>query len=414
MKAEIITIGTELLLGNIVNTNSRYLAEKLAELGIDVYYHTTVGDNEVRIKEIVINSLNRSDILILTGGLGPTGDDITKEVVSEVFDAKLTLDDKVLTKIQNFFNQKGKSMSKNNIKQAYIPENSIVLDNDVGTAPGIYIEKNDKIAILLPGPPKELKVMFQNYVVPLLSKKSRYIIKSKVIKTFGIGESKLESIISNIINDKKNPTIATYAKKGQVEIRITAKAESESKTDCLIESAVKQLKPLIKDYVYSYNNETLEEVVFNLLKRNGLKIGFCESCTGGLISSRFTKLPGVSEVFERGIVTYSNKSKIEEVGVKDTTLKRYGAVSSYTALEMAKGLMDKGNIDIAVSVTGIAGPTGDTNKKPVGLVYIGFASKDSAFTKKINLTGDRIQIQNKTADIVFSEIRKYLLKLNDI
>lgn len=411
MKSEIINVGTELLLGDIVNTNSRYLSKKLAEIGIDVFFHTVVGDNRERLKSTFITALNRSDLIIITGGLGPTKDDITKEVICEVLDIELILDTNILSKIKSYFKSCLKGMPHNNIKQAYIPKGSKILPNEIGTAPGFIIEKNGKIITLLPGPPKELSSMFENYLQQYLSSKSKYTIKSLTIKTIGIGESDLEMRIKDIIENQSNPTIATYAKEGQVEIRITAKATNEEVANRLINNVVDKITPIIKDYIYSYNNETLEELVYKILLERKLKIGFCESCTGGLIASRFTKIPGASKVFEEGIITYSNESKLRELGVRKETLQKYGAVSKETALEMAIGLKKKSKVDIALSVTGIAGPTGGTKDKPVGLVFIGLVTDKNQKCIKYNLKGSRTDIQKKTADRAFNEIRKLLLNL---
>lgn len=411
MNSELITVGTELLLGDIVNTNTVFLSKKLAELGINVYFQTAVGDNKERLKEVVSLGIKRSDLIILTGGLGPTEDDITKEAVSEVLNRKLILDNQVLEKIELFFKKCCTSMTHNNVKQALVPEDSKIIKNEIGTAPGIMVEDNGRIIIMLPGPPKELELMFNKYVYPLLRKKSKYIIKSKVIKTIGAGESFIETEIKDIIHEYENPTVATYAKSGQVEIRITAKAFNEYEADQLIKNVVNEVECRIGEYIYGYNDTSIEEVVFKLLKSNNLTIGFCESCTGGLITSRFTQVPGVSQVLDRGIVTYSNKSKIQELGVKEETLFSHGAVSSQTALEMAKGLKEKTGVNIALSVTGIAGPTGGTAEKPVGLVYIALATDTGVYSKKFNLTGSRNQIQWRTTNHAFNEIRKYLISL---
>lgn len=407
MKGEIINIGTELLLGNIVNTNATYLSNKLADRGIDIYYHTVVGDNKNRLKEVFNIALSRSEVIICTGGLGPTDDDITKETICEALNKKLILNMEELDKIKEYFNKKGLKMTKNNTKQAYVIEGSKVLPNDIGTAPGLYIDNGKNKIVILPGPPKELNIMFEKYVLPLFEQKE--IIKSRFIKTIGIGESTLETKIKDIIEKQTNPTIATYAKPGSVDIRVTAKAHSKEKADLLIDGMISKLKPIIDNYVYSYDGKSIEEVVFHLLSKKNMKIGFCESCTGGLICSTLTKIPGASRVFERGIVTYSNQSKIDELNVKKSTLLKYGAVSKETAMEMAKGLLEKGNIDIAISVTGIAGPTGGSKEKPVGLVYIGVSYKDYCYANKFIFRGDRESIQLRACLAAFNEARKALL-----
>ena len=409
MKAEIISVGTELLLGNILNTNAKFLSEKLAEMGIDVYYQTTVGDNENRILETTINALKRADILIFSGGLGPTEDDCTKEAVCKAINKKMYLDEKILKSINDFFI--GRIMPESNKKQAYVPEGSRILNNDFGTAPGFYIEENKKILVLLPGPPVELIPMFNNYVIPMLKLQSNLIIKSRIIRTIGVGESLLEEKIADLIHEQTNPTLATYAGRGQVDIRVTAKASSMEAANELLNTMQIELDKRIKEYIYSYNNETIEEVIFKMLNERKLKIGFCESCTAGLITSRIASIPGASRVLERSYITYSNLSKIEEANVSQETLNNYGAVSEETAVEMAKGLLNNSPIDISVSVTGIAGPSGETKDKPVGLAYICLATKERHIVIKNNFNGSRETNRHRFANSAFNLIRKYLLEL---
>ncbi len=409
MKAEIICVGTELLLGNILNTNAKFLSERLAEIGIDIYYQTTVGDNQKRIQEATLNALKRADILIFSGGLGPTEDDCTKEVVCKAINRNLYLDKRALENINCFF--ANKQMPESNKKQAFAPVNSKILKNDVGTAPGFYIEDKDKIIILLPGPPKELTLMFNKYVVPNLKFNSNFTIKSRVIKTIGIGESSLEEKIKDLIDAQSNPTIATYAGNGQVDIRITAKASNMDEADVLLNNMEVELDKRIKEYIYSYNNESIEEAVFKMLYERKLKIGFCESCTAGLATSMLANIPGASEVLERSYITYSNLSKTEEVSVKESTLNEHGAVSKETAYEMAKGLLEKSPIDISISITGIAGPGGGASDKPVGLVYICLATKDKYFIVENKFHGDRETNRLLSVKSAFNLIRKYLLNL---
>ncbi|WP_352417827.1 competence/damage-inducible protein A [Proteiniborus sp.] len=409
MKAEIICVGTELLLGNIINTNAKFLSRRLADIGIDVYYQTVVGDNQKRILETTLNALKRADILLFSGGLGPTEDDCTKEVVCKAINRELYLDKQILENINCFFEQR--QFPKSNKKQAYVPVNSKVLKNDIGTAPGFYIEEGNKTIILLPGPPTELTLMFDKYVIPKLNFISNFTIKSRVIKTIGIGESSLEEKIIDLIDSQSNPTIATYANNGQVDIRITAKADNADKADVLLNEIEHELDLRIKDYIYSYENESIEEKVFKMLYERKLKIGFCESCTAGLTTSMLASVPGASEVLERSYITYSNLSKIDEVSVRESTLNKYGAVSKETATEMAKGLLKKCSIDIGVSITGIAGPTGGTKNKPVGLVYICLATKDKSFVLEKKFHGNREENRVRSAKAAFNLVRKYLLNL---
>ncbi|MBZ2173818.1 competence/damage-inducible protein A [Schnuerera sp. xch1] len=406
MNAEIISVGTELILGSTLNTNAHYLSKRLSNIGIDVIYHTAVKDDPKMLEDIIHIGLKRADVLIFTGGLGPTDDDMTKEIVSKVLGLNLRLNVSVENSIKNYFNKTDKIMSSNNKKQAYIPEESKFLTNEIGTAPGIYIKWNEKLLILLPGPPNEMKLMFNKYVVPLI--KQDFVIKISTIRTIGISESQLENSLKDIIRNNTNPTIATYAKEGTVDIKIVAKGDNDKEVDSLLNEIVCIIKNRISKYIYSYLDETIEEVVFKKLKDKKMKIAFCESCTGGLISAKFTRISGVSEVFERGIIAYSNNSKIEELNVNKDTLEKFGPVSEQVAIEMAKGLMNKTKSDIAVSTTGLAGPSGGNKTKPIGLVYIGIVTKNMSKVIKCMLNGDRTSIQNKAALKVFNEIRKIL------
>ncbi|WP_025641132.1 competence/damage-inducible protein A [Schnuerera ultunensis] len=406
MNAEIISVGTEIVLGSTLNTNTYYLSKRLWEIGINVLYHTSVGDNPKLLEDVVNIGLERSDLLIFTGGLGPTADDMTKEVISKALGLKLELNKNMEDSLKDYFNQTNRLMSSNNIKQAYLPEGAKILTNEIGTAPGIYIEWKEKKLILLPGPPKEMELMFNKYVIPMIQQD--YTIKIKTINTIGIGESTLETLLMDIIKDQDNPSLATYAKEGQVDIKIIAKGYEEEKVNILLEDIVKKVENRISKYIYSCDDETIEEIVFNKLKNKNMKIAFCESCTGGLVSSKFTQIPGASEVFERGIITYSNKAKIEEVGVSKKTLERYGAVSEQVAIEMARGLLNKTGVDITLSTTGIAGPSGGSSSKPVGLVFIGIATKEDSYAIKSIFAGDRKSIQNRAALKAFDELRKIL------
>ncbi|MCF6464678.1 competence/damage-inducible protein A [Clostridium sp. Cult2] len=406
MNAEIISVGTEIILGSTLNTNTYYLSKKLWEIGIDVLYHTSVTDNPKLLEEVVKIGLNRSDLLIFTGGLGPTADDMTKEVISKTLGLNLELNKNMEDSIKDYFDKTNRFMSSNNIKQAYLPKGAKFLINEIGTAPGIYIEWKEKILVLLPGPPKEMELMFNKYVIPLI--RQNFTIKIKTINTIGIGESTLETLLIDIIKNQQNPSLATYAKEGQVDIKIVAKGNEEEKVNILLDEMVKKIDNRISEYIYSYEDETIEEVVFKKLKRNHMKIAFCESCTGGLVSARFTRVPGASEVFERGLVTYSIESKMDELGVSKSTLDKYGAVSEQVAIEMAKGLLKKTGVDITLSTTGIAGPTGGTKSKPVGLVFIGIATNNNSYSIKSIFNGDRKSIQNRAALKAFDELRRFL------
>ena len=419
MNAEILAVGTELLMGQIANTNAQYITAKLQEKGVNIYYHTVVGDNSERLSETLKQCLKRSDIVIMTGGLGPTQDDLSKETVAELFGKKLVIHEPTVEAIKAFFAKAGREMTPNNLKQAYMPENSTILANPKGTAPGYIVEgcvaedcidgERGKAVILLPGPPREMCPMFDQYVMPWLSQKSGKIIKSKFLKIFGIGESALEHLIKDLIQQQENPTIAPYAKEGQVMLRITASADSEHTAEMLIKPVVSEIEKRVGDCLYSVENEELHEVVFKLLKERKMKIAFAESCTGGMISATLVNIPGVSEVLERSVVCYSNESKINMLNVSKATLEAHGAVSLETADEMAKGIAEISGADIGVSVTGIAGPDGGTVEKPVGLVYIGLHANGVSYIKKVQIAGERARIRNSAMLNAFDMLRRHLL-----
>jgi len=395
VKAEILAIGTELLMGQIVNTNARFISEKFPMADVYVYYHTVVGDNETRIKECLLNALERVDVVITTGGLGPTQDDITKEIVSKVFNKKLILDKNVLAKIENFFKSRNKVMSSNNIRQAYFPKDSTIIENGMGTAPGCMIEKDNKIVIMLPGPPSEMQPMFMDYIIPYFKEKSSVKLYSKFIKLFGIGESEMEEKIKGIIKKQKNPTIAPYAKQGEITLRVTAKYnEKKQDKEKIINPTIKKINEKLGEYIYSFDNEKLIEVLFKRLISNKITVSFAESCTGGLLSKRLTDISGASNILNSSYITYTNQSKVKILDVKEETLKKYGAVSKQVAIEMVKGLLKITNSDLVLSITGIAGPTGGTKDKPVGLTYLALGYKGKIVTKRLKLWGNRDRIRN--------------------
>ena len=411
MKAEIIAVGTEILLGDIVNTNSAYLAKELALLGIDVYHQSCVGDNEQRLIDTFSEGLKRSDIIITTGGLGPTSDDITKEVACKIFDQKMELDKKSLEKIEKFFKNIGTEMTENNKKQAYFPKNSIILENENGTAPGAILSKDKKIIIILPGPPKEMIPMFEYKVKPYLKSMNKEVLISKTLKFFGIGESTLESKIIEIIKEQINHTVAIYVSNMELRLRITAKAENEDKANEIIIPIIKKVKDRVGEFIYAEDNISIEEVVSKILVEKNLTIATAESCTGGLVSSTLINYPGISSVFMEGCVTYSNESKINRLGVSENTLIKYGAVSEETAMEMAEGIAKNLNTNVAISTTGIAGPGGGTEDKPVGLVYIGIYINGKTTVKKYILQGNRQDIRLRATKNALNDLRLRLLEL---
>ncbi|MDK2798416.1 MAG: nicotinamide-nucleotide amidase [Clostridiales bacterium] len=409
MNAEIIAVGTELLLGQILNTNAQFLSVELSNLGINVYFQTVVGDNQQRLKETFHTALKRADIVILTGGLGPTKDDLTKEIVAETLGLSLELHKESLDRIKTFFAAMHREMASNNEKQAYLPKGSIVLINNNGTAPGCIIEKDDKIVVMLPGPPKEMKPMFRESVYPYLRKKTSNIIYSRVLRIFGIGESSLEQKLIDIIDNQNNPTVAPYAQEGEVTLRITAKCENEEAAEKLIVPVENEIRNRLGITVYGVGEESLEEVTAKLLMEKEITLATAESCTGGLLAEKITRIPGISKSFITGVVTYSNASKIQLLGVSIDTLNQYGAVSAQTALEMAKGIRERSNTDIGISVTGIAGPGGGSEEKPVGLVYIGMATRQKCWYSELRLIGNREKIRNITTLNALDMIRRYLL-----
>ncbi len=411
MVVELISVGTELLLGNIVNTNAAYLAEQCANCGLSCFYQTVVGDNEERLQETVKAGLKRSDILILTGGLGPTDDDLTKEVVAKAMKKKLVEDEKAREMIQTYFDNRGMEITENNWKQAMVPEGAIVMYNNNGTAPGLIVESGEKCAILLPGPPNEMKPMFEEYVKDYLKKKNPEVIVSTTVKLCGIGESKVADMIQDMLDNQSNPTIAPYAKTGEVHLRVTAKAADEKSANKLIKPVVKQLKTRLAEYIYTTDEKTtLENAVVDLLVANKLTVSTVESCTGGMIAARLINVPGVSDVFKMGNITYSNKSKKKILGVKKRTLEKYTAVSAEVSKEMVKGVELVSKADVCVSVTGLAGPDGGTAKKPVGLVYIACSVKGNVTVQEYHFNGNRAKIRENATASALTLMRKCILE----
>lgn len=372
MKSAILSVGTEILFGQITNTNTVYLSRKLNFMGIDVMYHETVGDNPNRVKQVMRRLLDEVDIIITTGGLGPTQDDLTKEMAAEVMGCELVLHRESLDKIKGYFVRTGRTMSENNVKQAMLPAegDGIILPNNGGTAPGCIFEKSGKLIICLPGPPREMTRMFEEAVEPYLRAKANDVIYYKMIRVFGIGESQLESMLEPLITGQTDPTIATYAKEGEVSVRVTSKRKTMEEARSAVDLMCEDVRLIIGDSIYSYDDEDLKDVVAKKLIEQGIGISCAESCTGGLFAGTLIGVDGISAVFERGLVTYSNKAKEEELWVKHETLEKYGAVSEETAREMTAGLKKKTGSRMCISVTGIAGPSGGSEEKPVGLVYI--------------------------------------------
>lgn len=411
MVVELISVGTEILLGNIVNTNAAFLAEKCAGLGLSCYYQDVVGDNEERLSETIRLALSRADILLLSGGLGPTQDDLTKEVAAKVMEKPLYLHEESKTAIQQYFERKGMEITDNNWKQAMVPEGCIVVDNPNGTAPGIIMAQEGKHVILMPGPPNEMIPMFETSIMPYLSELQSCVIYSQTVKICGIGESKAETMVADLIEQQTNPTIATYAKTGEVHLRVTARAEDEKAAKKLVKPMVKELKGRFGNNIYTTDSEvTLEKSVVDLLQANGLTACTVESCTGGMLAARLINVPGVSEVFKSGYITYSNKSKRSLLGIKKNILLKYGAVSDKIAREMAKGAAMLAKTDVSVSTTGIAGPDGGSEEKPVGLVYIACNVRGTIEVRECHFSGNRTKIRESTVSAALSLMRECILK----
>ncbi|MGI6254095.1 MAG: competence/damage-inducible protein A [Acutalibacter sp.] len=380
MNAEIISVGTELLLGQVVNLDTAIVAQELSALGINLLYSAVVGDNVERLKHAVDTAISRSDLLIMTGGLGPTTDDLTKETTAACAGKKLKLHQPSLDRIQNYFNER--HVSENQEKQAWLPEGCTVFQNDNGTAPGCAFQaENGCTVIMLPGPPSELTPMLNNYVVPFLKKEQEYVIVSHNVHIYGRGEAPVAQMLDDLM-DGENPTLAPYAKEGECYMRVTAKARSEEEADRMCQPLIEEIKRRVGDYVYSVDVETLEELVVSELKAQGKKLATAESCTGGLLSKRITDVPGSSEVFEMGCVTYANQAKEDLLSVSHETLEKYGAVSPQTAREMAEGIVRRSGSDLGIGITGIAGPDGGTAEKPVGLIYIALSDGEHTWVTK--------------------------------
>lgn len=416
MVAELVSVGTEILLGNIVNTNAAYLSEMCARLGLSVYYQTVVGDNKERMTEIFQTALSRSDVVIITGGLGPTKDDLTKETAAKVLGMKLVEDAHTRQRIEKYLDDyvkshPGNTVTENNWKQALVPEGAKVLDNDNGTAPGLILEKDGKTVVLLPGPPGELKPLFEEQVYPYLKKEQPEVIYSQMVKICGIGESIVETKIADLIEKQENPTIAPYAKTGEVHLRITARAKDKVEAKKLIKPVTRELKVRFGKNIYTTDEKkTLEEAVVELLAAKDMTVTTAESCTGGAIAARIVNVPGASDVFKQGFVTYSNKAKRKYLMVKKSTLKSEGAVSEKTAREMAKGGCFMTKSDACIAVTGIAGPGGGTDSKPVGLVYISCCVGGHVEVRECQFNGSRSQVREQSVVSALTLLRDCILE----
>lgn len=408
MRCEILAVGTEILLGDIVNTNAQYISKRLSEEGIFVYHQSVIGDNPERLKQAYELAFSRADLVITTGGLGPTKDDLTKEIAFEYFGMRSVCHEESLNQIKEYFEKINKPLGKTNEKQAYFPEEAIVLKNNNGTAPGCILEEAGKVLVMLPGPPREMKAMFEESVIPYLRKYSKEILVSKILRIIGVGESAAAELIGDLI-DNENPTVAPYAKEGEMIFRITARAESEEVANKLIAPVEAEIRSILGDNIYGEGETTLEDVLGSILVGKGLTIATAESCTGGMVAARLINYPGISASILEGAVTYSNEAKIRRLGVKEETLNGFGAVSEETAIEMAKGIASTSGADIGIATTGIAGPGGGTEEKPVGLVYIAVYYNNEVEVRKLNLSGNRQRVRERAATAVIDMVRRKLL-----
>ena len=417
ISAEILCVGTELLLGDIINTNASYISVKLSEIGIGVYHQSVVGDNAERLKGAISDALSRSDVLITSGGLGPTYDDITKETVAELLGIEMYYDKAVAERIHRYFDRIGRPMPPSNEKQAMTPVGAHIIANPRGTAPGLMInseyEGHDVTVIMLPGPPCELEPMTDESVIPLLAEKfnaEKGVFFSRNLHFTGIGESSLEEIIGSL-TASKNPTVAPYAGEGEVRIRVTASAKDEAEAAGLCDEMIEKILAFgVGKYMYSIDIPSIEETLVKRLKEKGMTVTVAESCTGGLISKRITDVSGASAAYPGGVCSYSEDVKNKVLGVCEETLKQYTAVSEQTAKEMAEGVRALMNADIAISVTGYAGPGGGDENNPVGTVYIGISTKERTFVKRYAFSSlrDRVFIRraasNYAMGLALSEI----------
>jgi nicotinamide-nucleotide amidase len=412
MKAEIVSTGTELLLGETLNTSAHFLTGKLSALGIEVDYHTTIGDNPERLEQILRQAIGRTDLLVTTGGLGPTVDDLTKELVAKVLDIKMELDSSSLEHIKQFFGRRKAPMPLNNEKQAYFPDGSIILPNHIGTAPGAIIEKNGKTVIILPGPPFEMTPMFDNYVWPVLQQKIEPDVErmnERVLKVFGMGESAIEEVLSDLMG-LPNLSMALLAKRAEMHIRLVVRSSKKSEeAEDVLNRTEEEIRRRLGNKVFGRDQETMIGIVGRLLKNEQLTIATAESCTGGLLGAALTQEPGSSEFYLGGVISYSNSLKQGLLGVSAESLDKYGAVSEEVAKEMAAGIRSKAGSDLAISTTGIAGPDGGSAQKPVGLVYVGLAAPGGVQAEKIQLYGERESVRQLTVQAALNKVRVHML-----
>ncbi|MDR0839236.1 MAG: competence/damage-inducible protein A [Oscillospiraceae bacterium] len=408
--AEIIGVGTELLLGNIANTDAKDVSQALSGLGINVYFHTVVGDNPERVKLAVGIAKERADIIITTGGLGPTYDDLTKQTLAEAFGKKLIFNEDEAEKIRGFFRDRlgNVEMTENNLQQAMLPEGCVIFGNGMGTAPGCAFEAEGKHVLMLPGPPGECRAMIESGLVPYLKKLSGDEIFSHNIHIFGMSESSVEARLRELMTRSENPTLAPYAKDGEVMLRATARAATREGAEALLRPMIEAVRETLGDLIYGIDTDSLENTVVTALRERGMTIAVAESCTGGLLAKRITDIPGASKVFLGGVTAYTNEAKIALVGVPRETVEKYGAVSVETAEALARGARSMLGADIGIGITGVAGPGADERGNPEGRVFVTLATSDGVFTRSPELYYDRERIRVAAASNALDMARRFL------
>jgi nicotinamide-nucleotide amidase len=412
MKAEIISIGSEILRGQITDTNANFIAQKLAELSIDLNYISAVGDNHKMLLSLLKKALSRSDLIITTGGLGPTEDDITYQVIAKTLHLKLIKSPEAEKNLKSFLHSIKIKLSPSNLKQAYLPEGAKVIINKYGTAPAMILEKDNKIISSFPGVPYEMKKLIEENLIPYLKEKfpPSVIKKSKTLKITGLGEALVNELIRNYINEQTNFSFGIYANPEDIQIQITTQAPTEKEVDQLLQFSSNQLIKILGNYVYGTDQQSLEEVVGNLLKAKNIKVAVAESCSGGMLGEMITNIPGSSEYFQGGVISYNAKIKEELLKVPQEIIEKYGEVSEQVARLMAEGVRKCCYSDIGISITGIAGPGGATEKKQVGLVYMALANGKKTLIQKHQLFGNRQQIRLRASRRALNLLRMYLIK----
>ena len=407
--AELVAVGTELLLGDIANTDAQMISQGLSQLGITVHYHTVVGDNPERLREALAVAKGRANIIITTGGLGPTYDDLTKQTLAEAFGKALFFHEPSAQRIRDYFHHNGKNeVPEHSMQQAMLPEGCTVFENDWGTAPGCAFVAEGIHVLMLPGPPRECTPMFQTGAMDYLKKLSDATIFSRTIRIFGLGEPAVEAKLRDTMEEMENPTLAPYAKDGEVMLRVTAKAKTQAEAEQMVEPVMHMVADALGDTVYGFDVPSMEAVVFDLMKERGLTLAAAESCTGGLLAKRFTDLPGASAVFLGSVVSYSASAKEKVLGVPADVIAAQGTVSEETARRMAEGARALLGADLAISITGVAGPEPDEKNQPVGLVYTALATKDGTFVRKVHTGRDRSWVRIMAAHHGFDMARRYL------